>query len=922
MLKFADLSVDFKSYENSFDSLTKLFPGSYYPLLIMYLAHKNMLGYKSEYKKNDPRILVSVDGDTLKEFFGEDLKDKVFRKVPGFDEESDFETALQRLNDSLFKDRDSFVMMPFIYLMPLIEEGRSVALVADVPEDDQILDLIKLLGIQSSAPNTSAALLYFSMMLISKHRENPTSSEEKKDYEKSIEHRIWVEDFEEAMNKIMSYSGETCFSQPKEITRLILDRYKGGSIYNPFAGIASYNLQQNYVCSVNDHFTPARSLGDYYYGEEINPQAWALGKLRLLAYECDSENYILGDSTNWREGEANNILCTPPFGYKIENEFGKKEYADHFVIRRGLDSLAEDGLLVCVVPLSFMTRKDTEDVRERIIKNGFLESVVFLPDNIFKDTSIRTAILFISKTVHTSVALINATNAVYSKRGKFNVLDVELVVNLLYQEHYRSYYAYDTDGDMAEKLSEDTFYKLRVSVSNERIEKNKFDLTPGRYLLSNLMPLDGFTLKEMSNLVEGILTTTKTAGRGKLIRPAFLSKDGYTPLKADSLQVDDYKKGYGVIGGNALLYSPLSSMRPTLLLNPKGEKLYYKVGTLQAVSINEGAVLPEYLILELYKSYIQEQVMVLAKGDVIPRLGLSEFMRLRIAIPSIAEQALEVEKKMVADQKNRHFSKVNAELAALKDKQYNDYVKMLRQRKHRIQQVMNEFAPAFSLLDKCREKNGGILRDNDIVAARTGETVSSYFRKLHTIMNKVEDLVTNLVDKEHWSSPSMVNIDSYVDDIPKHHLSDKFDIQTLHDHDVYIEEEGETVDLNNDRFISINTDDLAIIFDNIIANASKWGFTDPIRRDYRIRLDVADAAIDGKSAVRVCVSNNGTPIHPSVDRKRFFDWGYGSGTGIGTWQLKDIVEHYGGSIKLNEIPEETSGFVTEYEIILPLANED
>ena len=102
---------------------------------------------------------------------------------------------------------------------------------------------------------------------------------------------------------------------------------------------------------------------------------------------------------------------------------------------------------------------------------------------------------------------------------------------------------------------------------------------------------------------------------------------------------------------------------------------------------------------------------------------------------------------------------------------------------------------------------------------------------------------------------------------------------------------------------------------------SKWGFTDSIRRDYRIRIYVSDTTIDGKSAVRICISNNGSPIHPTVDRKRFFDWGYGSGTGIGTWQLKDIVEHYGGSIRLNENPEETSGFVTEYEIVLPLIDD-
>lgn len=924
MLKFADLSVDFKSYENSFDSLMKLIPGSYYPLLIMYLAHKGILKLEVNFDKEDQCTLVSVDGDILHDFFGNDLLRRVIQKGPDFEEKSDMDTALRKLSEAILKDRDFYVMSPFLDLLPMILAGKSVALVADVPEGNQVLDLINILGIKNPDPNTSAALLFFSLMLMSKYHEHEyddLSSEEDIANEKRWAHRIWVEDFENAMNKIMSYSGEKSCSQPKEITRLILTQYKGGSIYNPFAGIASYNIQRYYECNLTDFVEPARNLGNFYYGEEINAEAWALGKLRLLAYDCDSENYILGDSTNWREGEANNIFCTPPFGYKIDNEFGKKEYADHFVIRRGLDLLAEDGLLACVVPLSFMARKDTEDIRERIIKDGFLESVVYLPENIFEGTSIRTAILFIRKAVHTSVALINATSAVFSKRGKVNVLNVEFAANLLYHKYYTSDFAFDSEFNMAGKLSANTFSKLRVSVPNEKVEKSNYDLTPGRYLLSNLIPAEGFTLKLMGDLVSGVSETTKKPGRGKVIRPALLSKDGYTHLNAESLQEDDYKKGYGIIESNALLFSPLSSMRPTLLLNPNGEKLYYKTDTLQAVYVKEDFVLPEYVVLELYKSYIQEQVMLLAKGDVIPRLALSDFMCLRIAIPSIARQALKIERELVDDQKNLHFSKLNAELVALKDKQHDDYVKMLRQRKHRIQQVMNEFAPAFNLLNQCRIKNDGVLHDSDIVALRTGETVESYFSKLENIVAKVEDLITNLVDKEHWEEATLIDIDDYVADIPESHLSDKFKFQIFSDIPVTIEgEEGDAPIVQ--RLVKINKDDLTTVFDNIIANATKWGFTDNTRRDYAIRIEVSDLTKYDIPAVSISISNNGEPIHPSVDRKRFFEWGYGSGSGIGTWQLKDIVEHYGGTIELHEYSEKDTSFAIEYYIILPLANNE
>lgn len=914
MLKFADLSIDFKSYEKSFDSLMKLIPGSYYPLLIMYLAHKNMLKYKLDFKENDPSILVAVDGGTLNEFFGEDLLDEVFRKGPDYDEESDFETALKKLNDAVFKDRDFYVMMPFIHLLPMIKEGRSVALVVDAPDDDQILELIDILGIKNPAPNTSAALMFFSMMLTNKylaHEDNDKSlSEEEIADNKRWNHRFWVEDFEYAMNKVMSYSGEIRFSQPKEVTRLILTQCNGGSIYNPFAGIASYNIQRYYACSATDYFETVRSLGDYYYGEEINPQAWALGKLRLMAYECDSENYILSDSTNWREGEANNILCTPPFGYKIENEFGKKEYADHFVIRRGIDQLAENGLLACVVPLSFMTRKDTQDVRERIVKSGILESVVYLPENIFVGTSVRTAILFIRNCVHTSVAFINATGATYMKIRN-GILDVEFVANLLCNQNYTSDFTFDSEGNMAEKLSEESFYKLRVSVSNDEIENDNYDLTPGRYLLSNLMPIEGFTFKMMGDLVDCIFKTTKNTGRGKLIRPALLSKDEFTFLDADSLQEDDYKKGYGIIEGNALLYSPLSSMRPTLLLNPNGEKLYYKTDTLHAVHVKEDAVLPEYVVLELYKSYIQEQVMVLAKGDVIPRLGLNEFKCLRIAIPRNASQALEEERKLVDERKNLYFSKVNAELVALKDKQHEDYIKMLRQRKHRIGQLLGDLVPGFDTLDDFRKENGGVLKDTDVIAIKTGETVDDYFTILHNIIYRIDSLVKNLTDREEWGKPSMIDIDDFLNNLPNIHLKENFDFQFLMRQDIHLEGSRKYIVLANES-------ELSTVFENIIKNASKYGFTDEERNDYRIRISVDDDMIDNNPAVRICVSNNGTPIHPSLDRNRFFEWGYGNGDGIGTWQLKDIIEHYNGTIRLNEYPDDVAGFCTEYEIVLPL----
>ena len=922
MLKFADLSVDFKSYENSFDSLTKLFPGSYYPLLIMYLAHKGLVKIETEFNQKDPRTLVSVDGKSLYKFFGKDLKKNVIQKGPDFKEESDFETAYRRLCESIIKDRDIYVMSPFVHLFPMILAGKSVALVADVPEGDQVLDLINILGVKNPEPNTSAALLFFSLMLTSKCQArdfDKTLSEEEIADAKKYDDSIWAETFELAMDKIVSYSNNLECIQPKELTKLILTKYHfGGSIYNPFAGVASYAVQLHTPCGENNYdFYVKNSIGDYYYAEEIDELTWAIGKLRLMALYSDSINYNLGDSSEWREGVADNVISTPPFGLKITNEKGEQEFADHFVVRRGMDMVVDGGLVACVVPLSFLSRKDTEDVRKAMVDNKWLESIVYLPENIFTFSKIRTAILFIRKEEHDKVIFADGTTSVY-KKNKVNIIDDEIIANLLPEGNYDPEFAlYDSGLRMVDELPLSLYKKLRSVVTFDEIRKYGYDLAPGEYFTAIVPEIEGFHLLQLKSLVKGCAQKATAKGQGKIIKLSRLSSDPFTPLSEDVLEDGNYDRRYNIITENALLVSASSTLRPTLF-RYNGGKVVCRKDLMYAIYFDSDKILPEYLLWELTKGYVADQLRLKYKGETITRLSLDDFLSIYIQVPNIKSK----EKELYEDQKILHFAKIEKELSALKDKKHDEYVKMLRQRKHRIQQLMNEFAPAFSLLDKCREKNGGILRDDDIVAARTGETVSSYFHKLHTIIDKVENLITNLVDKGNWGTLSMVNIDSYVDDIPQHHLSDKFDIQTLHDHDVYIEEEGETVDLNNDRFISINPDDLAIIFDNIIANASKWGFTDSIRRDYRIRIDVSDAAIDGKPAVRICISNNGNPIHPSVDRKRFFDWGYGSGTGIGTWQLKDTVEHYGGSIKLNEISEETSGFVTEYEIVLPLANED
>ena len=328
MLKFADLSVDFKSYENSLNSYMKLFPSSYTPLLIMYLAHKGKLKLVSEFEINDPRILVSVDGKSLHNFFGDGIMKDLIQDRNVWKYKGTLEDTFIMMNKAILKDRDVYVMLPFVQMWPFILSGSSLALIADVSKDNQIIDLIKIITSSDNASENPAALLFFSVMLMKKYEpldEDNEEVEKNTPEEKEMDFEIWIEDFENTLNTIMSYAGDNYWIQPEELTRIILTQYRGGSIYNPFAGLASYAIQLHYEYQSGEkefwHSNIPDTFGDnYYYGEEIMSLAWAIGKLRLLAHESDSKNYVQGDSTKWCKQIVDNVLTTPPF-IQIYNEF-------------------------------------------------------------------------------------------------------------------------------------------------------------------------------------------------------------------------------------------------------------------------------------------------------------------------------------------------------------------------------------------------------------------------------------------------------------------------------------------------------------------------------------------------------------------------------------------------------------------------
>lgn len=125
---------------------------------------------------------------------------------------------------------------------------------------------------------------------------------------------------------------------------------------------------------------------------------------------------------------------------------------------------------------------------------------------------------------------------------------------------------------------------------------------------------------------------------------------------------------------------------------------------------------------------------------------------------------------------------------------------------------------------------------------------------------------------------------------------------------------------NERPIVHISEQDLKTIFENIFSNAKKYGFTESFREDYFISVNFRCVDLVNRPFLRIHISNNGSPLPKGMNPERVFEWGKGNGHGIGGWQIRNIVEHFGGTVSLEELSNNPEGFTLRYVILLPLVS--
>lgn len=182
------------------------------------------------------------------------------------------------------------------------------------------------------------------------------------------------------------------------------------------------------------------------YGQELNPETYAIAKADMLIKGGDADNFKQGDTLDddqFKGYKFDYIISNPPFGIDwkkqkkaVEDEaskgangrfpVGTPKISDGQMLftMNGVSKLKDDGKMAIIQnssPLfSGAAGSGESEIRRYIIENDWLETIVQLPTDLFYNTGISTYVWIINKNKNIlrkgKVQLIDASSCFTNRR--------------------------------------------------------------------------------------------------------------------------------------------------------------------------------------------------------------------------------------------------------------------------------------------------------------------------------------------------------------------------------------------------------------------------------------------------------------------------------------------------------------------------
>ncbi|WP_160841200.1 N-6 DNA methylase [Halobacillus halophilus] len=266
---------------------------------------------------------------------------------------------------------------------------------------------------------------------------------------------IKVEEYRFIIEEVLGSEEE--YNTPKSINTLGIKllNIEDGTFYD-----GSFGTGGSVISAKN--FAEGKGINLDYYGQEVNQNTWALGKLNLFLHGIDNANIKLGNTlldprfiNNNGLMKFNYTFMNFPFGMRL-NRHSIKEYdpynrfvygpvskstSDSAFIQHAIASMNDLGKATLVVTNGVLFRAHEKVLRKNLLFSDLVDAVIALPENLYEYTSIQTNLLLLNRNKPEErkgkVLFINAVNEYQETRRNRRILSEE-DIDKIYQSYVNS----------------------------------------------------------------------------------------------------------------------------------------------------------------------------------------------------------------------------------------------------------------------------------------------------------------------------------------------------------------------------------------------------------------------------------------------------------------------------------------------------
>ena len=255
------------------------------------------------------------------------------------------------------------------------------------------------------------------------------------------------------------------FFTPQEVSELLArlvigDRKEVNRVYDPCCGSGSLLLKFAKVLG-NEH------VRDAYFGQEINITTYNLCRINMFLHNINFMKFDikLGDTLlnpqHWDNQPFDAIVSNPPYSIQWEGDsnptlisdsrfspagvLAPRSKADLAFTMHMLSWLSTDGTAAIVEFPGVLYRGGAEQkIRQYLIDNNFIDTVIQLPANLFFGVGIATCIIVLKKSKHDNSTLFIDASREFVKEGNKNRLaevHIQHIFDVYMQRNDKQYFA-------------------------------------------------------------------------------------------------------------------------------------------------------------------------------------------------------------------------------------------------------------------------------------------------------------------------------------------------------------------------------------------------------------------------------------------------------------------------------------------------